>query len=235
MSSPRSEFISGVKAIAPILLGVVPFATISGVTAVETGMSEIAALGMSFIIFAGAAQLAVVQLIGDYAPAMIIILTALIINLRFAMYSASVAPHFKQLPLKWKALLSYLLTDQAYAVSVVRFNDNPVSQDKHWFFLGAASALWGTWQAGTITGIFLGTRIPESWSLDFAIPLTFTALTVPAIKGQAPVTAAIAAGMASVIFIDLPYNLNIIFAAIVGITAGLLTESRNTGGENNNE
>lgn len=224
-ATPRTEFIAGIKAISPILLGVIPFATISGIAAVEIGFSTQLALTMSFIVFAGASQLAVLQLIGVSASTLVILLTAFIINLRFAMYSASIGPHFKGLSLKWRSVLAYLLTDQAYAVSITRF-DNGLKEHKHWFYLGAALAMWGTWQGSTMAGVFLGTQVPESWSLDFAIPLTFIALAAPLVKGRAAVAAALTAGLIAVVATRLPFNSNLIVAAVLGILVGVLVEWR---------
>ncbi len=228
MSSPRSEFISGLKAISPILLGVIPFATISGIAAIEVGLSAPLALAMSLIVFAGASQLAAVQLMSMSASIVVIVLTALIINLRFAMYSASIAPHFKTLTSKWKHVLAYLLTDQAYAVSITRFNDKAERGHKHWFYLGAAFAMWATWQVSTAAGVFLGTQVPESWSLDFAIPLTFIALAMPVIKEKTAMAAALTAGLIATVAVNLPFNLSLIVAALVGILIGLLLEWRRT-------
>jgi 4-azaleucine resistance transporter AzlC len=221
--SPRTEFIAGIKAISPILLGVVPFATISGIAAVEVGLSTPLALALSFIVYAGTAQLAALQLLAANAPPVVIIFTAVIINLRFAMYSASLAPYFKRLPAKWKGILSYIITDQAYAVSIVHFNRDERANHP-WFYLGAALAMWGTWQVGAIAGIFLGTRVPESWSLDFAIPLTFTTLLAPAIKDSAAVVAALVAGVVVIVGFHLPFNSSLIVAATAGILGGVAVE-----------
>ena len=226
MASPRSEFTSGSKAMLPILPGLIPFATISGIATVETGIPAHLALAFSVISYSGTAQMAAVQLIGAGTSAIVVVLTALVINLRFAMYSASIAPHLRELSARWKRALAYLLADQAYAVSITRFAKDPGRANKHWFFLGAALTIWGTWQAGTIVGIFLGARVPESWSLDFAIPLTFIAVLVPAIREHAALVAAGAAGLISILAADLPFNLGIIVATTGGILAGMLVELR---------
>ncbi len=221
-----SEFIDGIKKISPILLGIFPFAIVSGIAAIDAGLSRFTAIAMSIIVYAGASQLAALHLIKSGAPFIIIILTAFIINLRFIMYSASIGQYFKKISLKWKALNSYLLTDQAYAISIIRFNeDNNIdNKHSHWFYFGAGATIWIAWEAGTLVGIFLGTKFPESWSLDFAVPLTFSALLAPAIKDKASIITAITAGIMSVISVKLPYNINIIAAAIIGIGAGLWAE-----------
>ena len=225
MTGRRDAFFGGIKAISPILLGVTPFALIAGISAINKGFSELEALGMSVIVFAGAAQLAVVDLIGQHASAAAIIFTALIINLRFSMYSASIAPHFNGVPLPWRGVLAYLLTDQAYAVSIATYGDR-VPPSKSWFFFGAAITLWVIWQAGTAVGIFLGTHIPPSWSLDFAIPLTFLALLFPTIRNRPSVVAAVTAGLLALVGHNLPYNLGLFLASFGGIGAGCMADWR---------
>lgn len=223
--TPRSAFVAGVRAIAPFLLGVVPFGTISGVAAVSVGLPADISIAMSFLIFAGASQLATVQLITENAPAVVIILTALVINLRFVMYSASIAPHLQQAG-RWKGMLAYLLTDQAYAVAITHFQQNSKSHYKHWYYFGAALMLAAVWQLSTAVGVFLGTQVPESWSLDFAIPLTFMTLAIAAMKNRAAVVAAVAAALAALLTVRLPYNLGLLVAAVIGILVGLLFEAK---------
>ncbi len=221
----RTQFFSGAKAISPILLGVLPFATISGIVAIEAGLNPAQAIGMATILFAGASQLAVAQLIGTGATPIVIVFTAFIINLRFVMYSASLAPFLKKVTAWKRALLSYILTDQAYALSVAKFTQNPETPHKPWFYAGASAALWTTWQLGSLAGIFLGAQVPESWSLDFAVPLTFLALLVPVVNSRAAIVAATVAGITVMLTANMPFNLGLITAALVGIFAGWLSET----------
>ena len=140
MSTRKKAFFCGIKATIPILLGVVPFALIAGISAINAGFTKAEAIGMSYIVFAGAAQLATVDLVSQNSPTIAILLTALVINLRFCMYSASLAPHFSGLPLSLRGVLAYLLTDQAYAISVIAFN-NERKKNKHIFYFSAAITL----------------------------------------------------------------------------------------------
>src|ERR1700738_1766290 len=156
MVSKRSEFLNGIKGILPILLGVLPFGLIYGVSARSAGLPVIAAQAMSFIVFAGSAQFVTVQLISAGVPVGIIILTACLLNLRHALYSASVAPYVKQLPRRWKMLLAYVLTDEVDAQSIAHANDIHSTAPKHWYFLGAGLTLWIVWQISTAIGILLG-------------------------------------------------------------------------------
>jgi 4-azaleucine resistance transporter AzlC len=225
-AAAAAAFVSGARAIAPVLLALIPFAVAFGATAMGGGLSALETLAMSVLVFAGAAQLAAVPLISAGASVAIVVLTVLVVNLRMTLYSASLASHFRRLPLGWKGLLSYLLTDQAYAATITRFDDGETEEpDKRWYFLGVALAIWVTWQAGTMLGVFLGSWASEGWSLDFVLPLTFIALAVPAIKDRATAAAALSAGVAAVLAAALPLNLGLITAASVGVVGGLVAES----------
>jgi 4-azaleucine resistance transporter AzlC len=199
---------------------------IYGALALDAGLSRAAAQMMSSIVFAGSAQFVTAQLVRDAAPAMVILLTIAVVNLRHMLYSASLAPYLKGLSLRWKIALSYLLTDEAYAPTVLEYERTGVKPTSHWFLLGAGLALWTTWQFSTALGIFLGAAIPESWPLDFALPLTFIAMVVPNLKSSPMIAAALSAGLVALLAYALPFKLGLIVAAIVGIAVGTILEGR---------
>ena len=145
MRTRKQEFWSGVRDEAPILLGVVPFGLLFGALAISTHLPSLAAQAMSSIIFAGSAQFIAAQLIGTGTSGLVIVMVVFVINLRHALYSASVAPHVKGLSAGWKLLLSYLLTDEAYAVTITHYNREGDSETRHWYFLGAGLTLWNSW------------------------------------------------------------------------------------------
>lgn len=226
----REEFIAGMKAEIPILLGVIPFGMIYGVLARSAGIPPAAAQAMSAIVFAGSAQFISAQLYGVGAPGLVIVLTASIINLRHILYSASVQPYLRHQRPAWRWLLAYLLTDEAYAVTIMHYSRNSVEDARrantHWFFLGAGLALWTTWQISTALGIFLGAQLPGSWSLDFAVALTFIALLVPNIRDRASLAAALAGGVTAIMAFAMPLKLGLVVASLVGIAAGILVEAK---------
>ncbi len=222
----KSEFGRGFLAVLPLLLGVFPFGMIYGVLALQAGLGPAPAQAMSSILFAGSSQFIAAQLFGSGAPAVVIVLTAVVVNLRHALYSASLAPYIQHLSAPWKAILAYLLTDEAYAAVITRYNDQGVQPLTHWFFLGAGLGLWSCWQLSTALGIFLGAQIPAAWALDFTLALTFIALVVPALKDRPALVAAVTGGLAAVVFYPLPYKLGLIAAALCGIGAGLWSEMR---------
>jgi 4-azaleucine resistance transporter AzlC len=226
MNEARKTFWDGVRAEFPLLVGVFPFGMIYGVLALNAGLSKAASQTMSSMVFAGSAQFITAQLVSESAPAMVIILTIAVVNLRHMLYSASLAPYLKNVSLKWKVLLSYLLTDEAYAPSILQYEKEGVRTVSHWFLFGAGCALWSTWQISTAFGIFLGTAIPENWHLDFALALTFIAMVVPALKNRPMVAAAISAGLVALLAYSLPFKLGLILAALTGIVVGTIMEGR---------
>ncbi len=230
MDARRREFLAGVKAELPILLGVSPFGMIYGVLALSAGLPATLAFAMSSVVFAGSAQFVGAQLIGTGTPGIVILVTTFVVNLRHVLYSASVAPFLKHVNTRWKCLLAYFLTDEVYAVAITRFAEREASPTAsaslRWYFLGAGAAQWSAWQASTAVGIALGAQIPPGWALDFAIALTFIALVIPALTDRPTVAAALSAGIVAVVAAGWPYKLGLVLAAVVGILVGLLVEGK---------
>ena len=226
MNERMQNFWAGVRAEFPLLVGVFPFGMIYGALALNAGLSKTAAQLMSSIVFAGSSQFIAVQLAHDSVPGFVIVLTIAVVNLRHMLYSASIAPYVASLSTPWKTLLSYLLTDEAYAATVLHYEKEGVTLLGHWFFFGAGFSLWLTWQVSTAFGIFLGAAIPESWSLDFALPLTFIAMVVPVLKTRPAIAASLSAGIVALAAYSLPYKLGLILAALAGIVVGTFLEER---------
>ncbi len=226
MSEARKAFWEGVRAELPLLIGVFPFGMIYGALALNAGLSSFESQMMSSIVFAGSSQFVTAQLVHDSAPGFVIVLTIAVINLRHMLYSASLAPYLKDLSFKWKALLSYLLTDEAYAPGILQYEREGITPFSHWFLLGAGFSLWFIWQASTALGIFIGAEMPEDWPLDFALPLTFIAMIVPILKKQPMIAAALSAGVVALLAYHLPFKLGLILAALIGIAVGTGLEVR---------
>jgi 4-azaleucine resistance transporter AzlC len=226
MDQKMRSFWAGVRAEFPLLIGVFPFGLIYGTLALKSGLSPAAAQMMSSIVFAGSAQFITAQLIHDVAPGIVIVLTIAIVNLRHMLYSASVAPYLKDLSSRWKGLLAYLLTDEAYAATVIHFEREGLTSTGHWFFLGAGLSLWFTWQTSSALGILLGKAIPAAWPLDFALPLTFIAMVMPVLTDRPVIASALSAGLVALLAYSLPFKLGLILAALVGIFIGTLLGRR---------
>ena len=230
MSEKSKHFWAGVRAEIPLLIGVIPFGLIYGALALKSGLSPAASQMMSSMVFAGSAQFITTQLVRDNTPGFVIVLTIAVVNLRHMLYSASLAPYVAALPMRWRVLLSYLLTDEAYAPTILHYENEGLTPDAHWFWLGAGCALWLCWQTSTAVGIFLGAAIPESWSLDFALPLTFIAMVVPVLKNRPAIAAALFAGFVALVAASLPYKIGLIVAALAGILVGTVLEGRTSAG-----
>ncbi len=211
----------------PITVGIAPFGIIAGIAATDAGLGLPEAVGFSVLVLAGAAQLAALDLIGRDAPLLVVIMTALIINLRMLMYSASLAPELAHLPRGRRLLGSYWLTDQTYAVSIVRFRDTEVATvDRWWFYAGSALPLWVVWQLTTVVGVLVGDAVPAAIPLGFALPLAFISLLVPTVTDRPAVVAAVVAGTVAVVAAPLPANAGMPLAALAGILAGWVTARR---------
>ncbi len=227
MPFSRSAFLAGVRDVAPMILGVAPFGTITGVAAVGAGLTPAEAIGMSLLVFAGASQLAGIALIGQGAAAAVILLTTFMINLRMAMYSASLSVFLRGLGAGTRVGLAYLMTDQAYAFSVLRYRREP-DLPRRDYYLGVAVPLWIVWQLATAAGALAGAQVPPGWQLDFAIPLTFLALLAPAVRDRPGLAAAVVGGGLALALRGLPYNLGLVVASLAGIATGTAVERRTT-------
>lgn len=220
-----TDFREGFVEILPACVALIPFGLVTGVGAAAAGADWLGALGMSAIIFSGAAQVLAAQLFAANAPVAVIILTCFVAGLRFLMYSAAMAPYLQPLGKRWQQGLAFLLTDQVFAASIRRFDtaSDPRRGASH--YLGGGIALWLFWQVTNMIGFFAGAAIPASWSLEFAVPLCFLALVAPGLRSAPTLTAALVAGFAVLAFDGLPMKLNLIVAGVIGIFAGMLAET----------
>ncbi len=235
MSSParpetaRSTFLEGVRDISVLIPGVIPFGMVAGIAALQAGLSPLQAFCGSLCIFAGASQLVAYELIGNAAPLALVVIGALTVNLRFLLYSTSLAPHMQGLSQLRRALNAYIMTDQAYAFGIRRYTEFPERPYAESYYLGAALPLLATWLLSTLTGILLGSGVPAEWGLEFAIPLCFIAILVPAVKDRPGLLAALTGGSVAILAGGLPWKLSLIIGALCGILAGVLARGRRNG------
>lgn len=218
------QFLAATKACLPVLPGVLAFGIISGVAMSAAGMPHYMAMAMSLLVYAGTTQLVAMQLITSGTPLAIAILAGLVINLRLSIYSLSITPHLAAAGTRWRPLLSYLLTDNGYALTILGYERPMNPSGKVWYYFGSCATVWMSYQIGTLTGIVLGPRIPAGWQLEFSIVLTFLAIVAPIIRDRAVAAAACAAGITAVLAWSLPLRLGLLLAVAVGIAAGMMTE-----------
>ncbi len=223
MDVSRSDLVAGLRDVVPLLLTELPFGVVVGAAAVEAGVPATAAVGASLLIYTGAAQLAVFDLLGRGAPLAVVGLTGLVINLRYLMYSASLAQHLRTLHRRSRWTFGYLLTDPVYALTVGAFAERSPRRAA-WYYVGAAVPMWFAYQGGTLLGILVGTSLPPELNVGFATPLLFLALLAPTIEDRPSAAAAGVGGIAAVAGAGLPLELGLLVGSLVGVAAGLLAE-----------
>ena len=220
-TGPRARLLAGMRAQAPALVGIVPFGLVTGITSTAAGLTPFEALVMSVACFSGIVQIVAAQMYASGAPLAVILATAAVLGLRLVIYSAGLAPWLGHLAFRWKLAVAYVLTDHAYALSIVEFTKHPDRGHKHWFVLGTGVASWTTWQIAVAFGIFVGVQVPAHWSLDFTFALTFLALLVVVLADRPSVVAALVGGGAALVAYALPLKLGLITAALTGIAVGV--------------
>lgn len=218
---------AGAAEMLPANIGLLPFGLVCGVGSVAAGADWLGAWGMAAIMFSGAAQILAAQLLAADAPLAIIVLTSFVMGLRFLMYSAAMAPHLRALPPRWQQTLAFLLTDQAFAATIRRFDAASDPRNGALYFLGAGGSLWLCWQVSCMAGFFAGFLVPASWSLEFAVPLCFIALIAPLMRNVPSALAAVVAGVAVMLLSGLPMRLNLVVAGLLGIVAATLLDLAN--------
>ncbi len=214
----------GARANLPLAIAIVPFALVYGVAVTESGIVDWVGGLASIVVVAGAAQLALVDLIDQGAPWVVAVATALVVNARFVMYSGALSAAFGEFPRRSRYSLPFLMTDQAAAAAILHFQKELDPTKRRRFYFGAASIMVIPWITGTWVGIIFGGGIPDGLQLGFAIPLMFLALLVPTIRERSALVAAVVGGLITVLAQPLPFSLSIVVGAIAGIIAGLMVK-----------
>ena len=217
-----SEFKNGCLQEIPLQLGVFPFGIAYGILGIEVGLTNIQTYLLSIIIFAGVSQIVFAQLVSTFTPSFMIVGTIGIVNLRHILYGVSLSSYLKKLSLKWRIILSYLITDEAFAISYKRFSEEKKTKYMHFHLLGSGITLWTSWQISTLIGIFIGPSIPNSLNLEYVIPLSFIAIVVVSINTKIKLIVFIMSALFSILLRDLPWNLWIITSALISIIIGVL-------------
>jgi predicted branched-subunit amino acid permease len=225
-TTSKSAFWTGFRDMLPFILVTLPFGTLFGVLASEAGLDVDQVLAFSAAVFAGAAQFTALQLMQENAPVAIVVISALAVNLRMAMYSATLTPHMGAAPLWQRALAAYLITDQSFALASVKYETVPemTLPQRMQYYAGTCVPMVATWLAACTLGAWAGAQIPESWGLDFALPIAFCAMIGPALRTPAHLAACFTACLCALFAAALPYNLGLIVAGSAGMAAGAQAE-----------
>jgi 4-azaleucine resistance transporter AzlC len=223
--TPRSAFIRGARDTIPMILGAIPFGILFGALGISAGMSPMAVIGFSLFVFAGSSQFIGANLIGQGVAIPFIVITTFIVNLRHALYAASLGPYVKHLPQRWLIPLAFWLTDETYAVVIRNYQES--QPHAHWYHLGSSIAMYTNWNMCTWIGIIAGTQfkgLAES-GLDFAMVVTFIGIVVPLVINRPMLVCALVSGITALITFPMPNKIGLIIAAAAGIIAGYVVES----------
>lgn len=225
--SPRQEALAGARDMIPLIVGAIPLGIIFGTLAQGSGLSFGATLAMSAFVFAGSAQFIALGLLAAGSTLPLIVLTTVVVNLRHMLYAAGLLPYVQGASQRWKAIIGFFLTDEAFAVAIRRYQQPDLSPHKHWYYLGAALAMYGNWILCTGLGLTVGQLIPNAaaWGLDFAMVATFIGMIVPYATTRPMVGAILVAGIVALLANGLPHKLGLMVAAIAGVTAGFWLET----------
>lgn len=215
-------FSKGFKAMLPITTGVIPFGAVMGTVTAEAQLSFAQSTAMNIFVFAGAAQLAAVELMTKHTASVVVIATGLIINLRFLLYSAAMVPFVRNESFPLKLLSAYCITDQNYAVMSAHQKEFRDNHDAIRFYLGASLAMYLAWQLSVVGGYIFGNFAPSSWALDYAVPVSFVALVVPTIKNRIYLVVAAFSSVVSLCLSFLPFKIGLIITSLLAIGLGIL-------------
>jgi predicted branched-subunit amino acid permease len=208
----------------PTLFGITAWGLVVGIAMVKAGLTVPQCLGMTLLVFAGSAQLASLPLIVANAPVWVIFATALVVNLRFVIFSALLAPHFSHLPWKQRFALGYVSGDITVALFLQRFPSEAPAPGKLSYLKGLMVPNWFAWQGGSIAGIFLGSAVPPQWGLGFAGTLAIICIMVPLVVNKAALCGVLVAAAVAVLAAALPYKLGLLAAVLVGMLTAMAVE-----------
>jgi 4-azaleucine resistance transporter AzlC len=227
MSVRLSFLLRGVRDTLPMLLGAAPFGLIFAALAISNGIPVWATMALSACVFAGSSQFVAINLIAGSAAMPALWLTTFIVNLRHALYSATLLPYARQYPARWRWILAFLLTDETFAVVEYKLRQQLSQEEGTWYWLGSSLAMYINWQIWTMLGIVVGKSLPllSSLGLDFAMVATFVAIVAPQLRTRPLLLAALVSGGTAFCVRHLPYNFGLILGVMLGILSGFLVEN----------
>ena len=226
-SARGGDFAAGARAMVPWLAGVTPFGLVIGVSAAQADIPTLAGWLTGPAIYAGSSQVAAIEMLDAGTAPIVVVITALVINLRLILYSGAIAAHWRGTPRWWRAVAAYLLVDPSFAVGIDRYQRPGDSTDAHRYYLGGAITLWIAWLLAIGAGATLGAQLPAALHLEFVIPLYLVGEIVPKLAVRATRRAALTAAAVAVVAISAPLHLGVVFAIVAGLGAALtVTEGK---------
>lgn len=222
--SLHEDFVAGVKDAIVAATGLVPFAMLVGITMIEVGLTGTQAVFMSAFMFSGAAQLTAIELLAVGSSPVVIVLAALVVNSRFMMFSASIAPYFARFSMKIRWVFAYFLADLHFALTMTKYKTEEISI--FWYYFGSAVTVYSVWVFSTLLGVLVGARLPEGLELDFAITLVFLFLLLSLVDTATDIVAATIAGSLAVAAAGLPHDVELLVTPLIGVLLGYAIKRR---------
>ncbi|ASM73258.1 MULTISPECIES: AzlC family ABC transporter permease [Roseobacteraceae] len=222
----KTAFWRGIRDSAPFTLVAGPFALLFGVLATEAGLNLFEVMTFSLAVIAGAAQFTALQLMQENAPTVVVIISALAVNLRVAMYSAALTPYLGRAPMWQRVFAAYLLVDQSYALSHQKFETEPAMTvpERMAYYMGTCMLVMSVWYGASLAGAIIGNALPPQIPIDFALPIAFLAMVAPAMRTLPHVIAAFTAVVVSLFAAAVPWSLGLVIAGAAGMIAGAQAE-----------
>lgn len=226
LSIKKLAWLMGGRHIAPNLFALSVWGFVTGVAMVNYGLAAWQAVLISFLVYAGSLQLTVAPLMALNAPLWVVFFAAMIVNLRFIIFGASLYPYFRHFSVLRRMVAGYFLTDVGFVLFMNRFRaQRPGRIGMYYgYYMSASVLLWLVWQVSTVLGIYVGSYIPGAWSLEYAGVFTLLAIVIPMVRTHPMLVTVVAAGAASWVGQQLPFRLGLFMAIVVGVVAGVLAE-----------
>lgn len=227
MSPSLRAFLKGAAHALPFFVIIVPFAMLFGVLCAEAGLGPWETQAFSVAVFAGASQLVALQMLQDQVPVLVILATGLAVNLRMMMYSVALTPHLGAAPLGLRAVIAYFLVDQSFALSLAEYErqgESPTAQKVAYFF-GTVTPITLVWNVSTALGLQMGRAVPESWGLDFAMPIAFIGMAAAMLRTWPHGVAMVVSVGVTLGLWAMPYGTGLLVGAVAGMAAGALAET----------
>ncbi|WP_420372834.1 AzlC family ABC transporter permease [Pollutimonas sp. H1-120] len=227
-ASRRHSFSAGFVDVIPALIATSTWGFVTGIALVKSGLTESMATLMTLTVFAGSAQLTSLPLIESSAPLWLIFAAGMVVNVRFLIFGAALHPYFRHMRWPRRLVLGYLSSDISFVLFMARYGDSKIkgSSEQLWYFLGIIIPGWVGWNAFSLLGVFLGSFVPASWSLEFAAILALMAIIIPLVKTRPMAMCLIVAGVIAWLGQPLPLRMGLAAAVVGGVAAGVLTEKR---------
>ena len=178
----------------PIFVTAVVVGIAFGLTARQSGLSIVETSATSIIVFAGAAQFVMVDLLRTGTPVPLIVLTVLLLNARHLLMAAAIRPFVQVASFPRRFGLAFVLTDEAFAMGIGWFRRGHRDLAYYAVF---STLLWCSWNLGTLLGAVFGAGVddPQRFGIDFAITAVFVAIVAIGVRHRADVAVALVAAL----------------------------------------